>query len=65
VPTVARLFAPAPRAPPLQTGGLDKNVHSNESHSAYLAKKRLFANVTNLSHAIANVHILFSVFEPE
>jgi hypothetical protein len=37
----------------------------NESHSAYLAKIGLFANVTNLSHAIANVHILFSVFEPE
>ena len=37
----------------------------NESHSAYLAKNRLFANVTNLSHAIAYVQVLFSVFEPE
>ena len=37
----------------------------NESDSAYLAKIWLFANVTNLSHAIANVHILFSVFVPE
>ncbi len=37
----------------------------NESHSAYIAKKRLFANVTNLSHAIAYVQVLFSVFEPE
>ncbi len=37
----------------------------NESHSAYLAKIRLFANVTNLSHAIAYVQVLFSVFEPE
>ncbi len=38
---------------------------SNESHSAYLAKKRLFANVTNLSHAIAYVQVLFNVFELE
>ncbi len=37
----------------------------NESHSAYLVKNRLFANVTNLSHAIAYIQILFSVFEPE
>ncbi len=38
---------------------------SNESHSTYLAKNRLFANVTNLSHAIAYVQVPFSVFEPE
>ncbi len=38
---------------------------SNESHSVYLAKKRLFANVTNLSHAIAYVQAPFRVFEPE
>jgi hypothetical protein len=38
---------------------------SNESHSVYLAKKRLSANVTNLSHAIAYVRVPFSVFEPE
>jgi hypothetical protein len=38
---------------------------SNESHSAYLVKKRLFANVTNLSHAIAYIWAPFSVFEPE
>jgi hypothetical protein len=38
---------------------------ANESHSAYMAKNRLFANVTNLSHAIAYVQVLFSVFEPE
>ena len=37
----------------------------NESHSAYLVKNRRFANVTNLSHAIANVQILFTIFEPE
>ncbi len=37
----------------------------NESHSAYLVKNWLFANVTNLSHAIAYVQVLFSVFEPE
>ncbi len=38
---------------------------SNESHSAYLAKNRLFANVTNLSHAIAYIGAPFSVFELE
>ena len=38
---------------------------SNESHSAYIAKNGLFANVTNLSHAIAYAQVLFSVFEPE
>ncbi len=38
---------------------------ANESHSAYFAKKGAFANVTNLSHAIAYTGAPFSRFEAE
>ncbi len=40
-------------------------LRSNEPHSAYFAKKGAFANVTNLSHAIAYAEVPFSRFEAE